>query len=485
VDGIGRADLARLPSGIDTLDSLTGGGIPSQSLSVLTGPPGTGKTVLAMQILFAQAREGKRCLYFTTLSEPAIKLIRYVQQFSFFDSALIDDRVSFIDLGTTLLSANANEVLAAVRARLEDEEPDFVVLDSFKAIHDLIGNDPSASRSLAYELAVTLAGWGTTTLLLGEYTPEQVTVLPEFAIADGIVQLSNERQGLTRLRQFEILKLRGADYVAGVHFFQIRPDGVHFYPRVRNSDADHEYETTLKPVPTGLAGLDEMLRGGLPLASTTLLEGGTGSGKTLLSLRFLITGAEQGEPGIHFGLEEDAPQIRAIARNLGWSLEPLEATGLLTLHHTAPVELNPDQFLGDAMALIRTVGAKRVVFDSSTSLSLGVDSEARFRQLLYALSGQLRTLGVTSIYTAEVAELLGSTQLSGRGISPITDNVILLRYVEIAGRLDRAISVLKARGVAHDTGLRRYSIESNGPAVGDAFTDLRKVLTGLPEVAAL
>jgi len=483
VDELTVADLNRLPTGTPSLDALTGGGIPAQSLSVITGSPGTGKTVLAMQVMFAQARLGRRCIYFTTLSEPALKVLRYMRLFSFFDESLLHDRVHFVDLGSTLLTANADEVVAEVRGRIERDEPDFVVIDSFKAIHELVGRDPGVGRSLAYELAVSLASWGATTLLLGEYTPQEVGLLPEFAIADGIIQLSNERQGLTRLRELEILKLRGAAYVAGAHFFEICADGVHLYPRVGTIGEAASAPAAHPVAPSGIAGLDEMLRGGLPGGSTTLVEGGTGTGKTLLSLRFLLEGVQRGEPGIYFGLEEGPLQLRAVMRGVDSDLERAEQSGALTLHHTPPVELNPDKFLGDAITLIREVGARRVVFDSSTSLALAVPSPTRFRELLFALSAQLRALAVTSIFTAEIPELLGATQLSGRAISPIADNVILLRYVEIGGRLDRAISVLKARGVAHAPELRRFAIGPTGPDVGAPYTDFRGVLTGLPELA--
>ena len=203
--------LKRLSTGSTALDAILGGGIPVGSVTVIAGEPGSGKTVFTLQALFHHARQGKKCLYFTTLSEPPLKVIRYMQLFSFFDSRLIEERIVFADLGSTLRSGGVEQALARMIERVESEEPDIVAIDSFKAIHDLL---PSAahSRAFVYDLSVGIAAWGATTLLVGEYRPEDIGAAPEFAIADGIVRLTTERQELTTARQLEILKMRGANY---------------------------------------------------------------------------------------------------------------------------------------------------------------------------------------------------------------------------------------------------------------------------------
>ena len=216
--------LERLSTGSDPLDAILGGGIPAQSVTVVAGEPGSGKTVFTLQTLFHQARQGKKCLYFTTLSEPALKVIRYMQLFSFFDPHLVDERIVFVDLGSAIRGSGAAKALEQMLQRVENEEPDLVAVDSFKAIHDLLPGD-GESRMFVYDLAVGMAAWGATTLLVGEYTAADISVAPEFAIADGIVRLTNERQELTTARQFEILKMRGANYITGRHFFEIGADG--------------------------------------------------------------------------------------------------------------------------------------------------------------------------------------------------------------------------------------------------------------------
>jgi circadian clock protein KaiC len=474
--------LERLSTGSAALDAILGGGIPAGSVTVIAGEPGSGKTVFTLQTLFHHARQGKKCLYFTTLSEPSLKVIRYMQLFSFFDARLVDERVVLVDLGS-VLRHGAEKALLEMIQRVESEGPDVVAIDSFKAIHELLP-DGDRVRTFVYDLAVGMAGWGATTLLVGEYTLEDIRIVPEFAIADGIVRLTNERQELTAARQFEVLKLRGANYVTGQHFFDIGDDGLVFYPRVRGPEMAGELPVDLTDrVATGVPGLDALLLGGLPRASATMVEGGTGTGKTLIGLHFLLEGARRGEPGILFTLEETPAQIRAVARSFGWDLAPLEAQGQLLISYTSPVELVTDRFLDEVLRQIAKVGARRAVLDSLTSMSLGVVSQRRFRELVYALTKHFRATGVTALLTVEVAELLGTTQLTGRGVSSIADNLIVLRYVEVEAHLERAVFVLKARGIGHTTELCRFVIGDSGARVGERFQDLRGVLTGIPQSA--
>ena len=167
----------RLGTGSTALDAILGGGIPAGSVTVIAGEPGSGKTVFTLQTLFHHARQGKKCLYFTTLSEPALKIIRYMQLFSFFDSRLIDERIVFVDLGSALRKDGAEKTLAQMMLRVESEGPDIVAIDSFKAIHDLLPDD-NRSRIFVHDLAVEIAAWGGTTFLVGEYTVEDIGVAP-------------------------------------------------------------------------------------------------------------------------------------------------------------------------------------------------------------------------------------------------------------------------------------------------------------------
>jgi circadian clock protein KaiC len=475
-----RKPLERLATGSAAFDRILGGGLPTRSVVVIAGEPGAGKTLFALQMLFHLARQGKKSLYLTTLSEPSLKLVNYMQQFSFFDARLVDRGIVFADLGSVIRGKGSEATLQEITERVEREEPVVVVIDSFKAIRDMVGNT-SAVRTFVYDLAVHTSAWGSACLFVGEYTDAEIATHSEFAIADGIIRFTNRRHELTAIREVEVLKLRGADYVTGGHFFEIGPDGLAFFPRVRSPDTlPAEPVSPVERVPTGVGGLDEMLGGGLPRASATVVQGGTGTGKTLLALHFLLEGARRGEVGIHFTLEETADQLRSIAQGFGWDLRPLEQSGLLTLSYVSPVELSTDCFLDRARQQVEQLGAKRAVLDSLTSMALGVPSERRFKELVYAFTKHFRARGVTLNMNMEIADLLGSAQLSGHGISFAADNVIQLKYVEVAGRLERGISVLKARGVQHATDVRRLSVKSDGIEIGSPFKGLRGVLTGLP-----
>ncbi len=472
--------LPRLETGSAGFDRILGGGFPQRSANMIIGEPGAGKTLFALQMLFHLARQGKKVLYFTTLSEPAIKLIGYMQQFAFFDEAMLGREIVLVDLGSALRRGGAGVALEEIMKRVEREEPSLIVIDSFKVIRDLLGEGP-AIRTFVYDLAVHLASWNAASLLVGEYTSAETASLSELAIADGIVRFTNRRHELTAVREVEVLKLRGSSFVSGAHFFEIGEQGLEFFPRVRAPDEVAPEPTgPIERAPTGVAGLDVMLGGGLPRRSATVVRGGTGTGKTLLGLKFLVDGARQGEPGILFTLEETPDQLRGIVQGFDWDVAGLEARGLLTLSYVSPVELSTDSFLGRARHLVERIGARRAVIDSLTSLAVGVPSDRRFRELVYAVTKHFRALGVTLNMNMETPELMGAGQISGYGISFAADNLIQLRYVELDGTLVRGLAVLKARGVRHEAAVRRMTIGVDGVEVGPPFEGLHGVLTGLP-----
>ena len=445
-------------TGDHRFDSVLGGGFPAQSVVVLAGEPGSGKTVLTLQLMFHAAREGKNCVYLTTLSEPAIKLIRYMQFFDFFDADLLDERIRLRDLGAAVRQG-ANETLSKLSRIIESDEPSLIAIDSFKSIADLMP-DAGAARKFVYDLATQTATWGATAFLLGEYGPEDMSRRAEFAVADGIVQLGAHRRELTSLRELEIVKLRGMGYVAGRHFFEIDQRGFFVYPRVRAPQQLRKPPARAgERVSTGITGLDALFGGGLPALSNTVVQGPTGSGKTLLGLQFLIAGAARGERGALCTLEETPDQLRTVAGSLGWDLETLEQKGLIVLHYSSPVELSTDRYLQTMRDLVADGKIKNVVFDSLTSMALGVPSDRRFKELVYAIGKHMRAANVTLVTTLETPQMLGSDELATRGVSFIADNLVQLRYVDSGGALQRAISVIKARGVRHQTALGMLAIK--------------------------
>lgn len=475
----GKPRIERLTTGVPTLDDILHGGFPEGSLNVITGGPGTGKSTLALQILFHQASLQKKNVYFTSILEPSVKFLRYMQQFDFFDPNAVGKTLFLSDLSGPALADGFDRTVETLKRVVEEREPAIIAIDSFKALRNRLP-DPMAAQSILYDLAVSLAFSDATALLVGEYTPEDVLILPEFFTADGILRLSTWTEGLRVSHQLEVLRQRGSSYAAGRHFFDITSAGITVYPRVSVPSEQITARRAATRLTTGVSGLDEMLGGGIPARTSTVLEGGTGTGKTTLALSFLIEGARKGEPGLFFTMDETAEQLVEMAENRGWELDRLTQQGLLEVVYTSPLDLVGDAVLQKAKELVERVGAKQVVIDSLTALSLSIAAEGRDQELAYALVKTFRAMGVTAVMTSETPQLLGTAELTARGLSAIADNIIMLRYVEIESRLARAISMLKVRGSAHDKVLRDLRITADRVEVGEPFLNYRGVLTGLP-----
>src|SRR5579872_3152705 len=363
-------------TGDASLDLVLGGGLPSGAMIVVAGPPGSGKTILAQQICFANASSERKALYYTTWSEPHDKMVRHLEPFAFFDVDALGDRVDFVHLAE-LFEAEPGHAFKAAGDEIVRQSfasrPSVIVIDSSKALHDVI--DPDSLRRAIYDLASKISYTDAVLILVGEYSGAETRTQPEFAVADGIVQLENEPHGPVDRRWLRVVKMRGAESVAGQHSFRIGNNGIEVFPRL---------ETALpRLVPTldtragfGLARLDEAVGGGIPRGDSTLLIGPSGVGKTLLALRFLAAGLDQGERCLHVSFQETEAQVREKVAATGWDWTKV-GDDQLVIRHIAPVELDLDQ----VAALIREElvrgDVKRVVIDSLAELGFAARETER------------------------------------------------------------------------------------------------------------
>jgi circadian clock protein KaiC len=474
-----RQPLGKLPTSIPGLDGILSGGIPELSINIITGPPGAGKTIFTQQILYSNATPDRKALYLVTLSEPSVKLLHYLQRFNFFDSEKVNTAVTYLDIGEVIREKGLEDAIAIIIKHVQEHKPALVAIDSFKAIHDM-AKDPVEVRKFGYDLSVRLTTWGVTAFLIGEYTQDEIEKEPIFAIADGIIRLHNHPQGLHYQRYIDVLKLRGEDYFTGLHPFNISDKGLTVYPRIKSLDQPGEIDLYAQKASTGVPELDAMLEGGLPRGSATMVAGGAGTGKTLLGLHLITAGVAQGEPGVIVTFQENPRQLREIARSFGWDLAEMERQGLLVHLYSSPVEIQPDIHAAHVREIVQRIGAKRVILDSLKDIEIATPDKVRFKDYIYALVNMFKLQGVTTLLTNEIPEMFGPFQLSEYGVSFVVDNVILLRYVELAGRMGRAINIMKVRGSQHSKEIRYFEISSDGIQIMTVVDAQTGVLTGIP-----
>ncbi|MDI6751533.1 MAG: ATPase domain-containing protein [bacterium] len=460
-----KAKLPIIPTGLKGLDNvILGGGLPQYSLNIVCGPPGSGKTIFCYQMLFFNAGQQNKAVCFSTVSEPPIKTLRYLQQFNFFELEKFKEHIKLRDLTTVLKNVQEGkgigEVINFIREEIEKESASFVLIDSFKAISSIIGGQ-DAMRRLIYGLAAELSVLQCTAFLIGEYTENEALTDPVFNIADGIIVLSSDRKGYLRRNYIEVLKMRGTDYFAGRHRFLIDSSGINVYPRLKPIEIAIPIESCeRKRIKTGIEGLDKMTNGGLYLGSATLLAGQSGTGKTILSLKFLDEGARNGQKGLLVSFEESPPHLFSMAKTLGIELDKLVKEEKIILCHASPVELSVDKFHYQLISLIRENKIERVVIDSISDISITIADPVNLKNYLLSLVTQLSGLGVTLLLSSEMPEErfgVTTTQLS-----VVIDAIITMRYKEANDIIKRVISVIKMRGSNHDKRIREYEITNDG-----------------------
>lgn len=466
--------MDRIPTHVPNLDRILYGGLPRNSTLLISGVPGSGKTILAHQIAYGNATPESKALLVTTVSEPMARVIRFTQGFSFFDLAKVGRAVIYEDIGPLLLEGNGERALDHIAELALQHQPTLLIVDSFKAIHD-VAESPAGLRRALYQLAARLATLSCTTLLVGEYATDEIAQVPETAIVDGIIELANQPRGLRDYRTLRVRKLRGSGYHAGEHSFRITPEGLVLFPRFVTPAVPEDYVVSQERVPTGVSGLDTLLHGGLLRGTSTLLIGDPGVGKTVTALHFLLHGVRQGEAGVYISFQEDPNQLRQIARNFGWEVEEMQAQQRLEMFYTSPVELDVDEHILKIVASMERVGARRAVIDSITDFQAGTARDHdRYFNYIYSLVQWCKDRNITIVLTHEISQMFSTAlTMTGLGISHIADNIILMRYVPSGFEVRRALTILKARGSIHSRAVREYTIsEQEGPQVGEPISGM-------------
>jgi circadian clock protein KaiC len=458
----------RMVTGVRGLDLILGGGLEPGAVVVVAGAPGTGKTILAQQICFAVGTTEHKGVYYSTVSEPDTKLVRHLEQFSFFDKGSLGSRVEHIHLGDFLRPARPEglgPLVSEIVRKTLDEEPAVVVVDSAKMLRDFAAE--RELRGALYDLTGRFAETQSVLLLVGEYTAEELGGGIEFSLADGIIQLEYEAREPVDRRTLRVVKMRGGSSVPGRHTFQIDSDGIRVFPRIE----------TLVPagvapvagrISSGVPGLERLMPGGMRQGDASLVMGPSGVGKTTLALRWITQGLEDGETCLFVTFQDTAEHLTEMGGAFGWDLSAAEAEGRLVISYVAMDDLDLDVLANSVRMNLDERPIRRIAIDSLAELVLADREWDRFPAYMRSLVGLVRAAGVSFLATSETVGATITSQ-SLEGLMFLFDNVFDLRYIEEQSGLGRALNIVKMRNRAHAMTLNQVTISDTGLAVGDAI----------------
>jgi len=476
----------RLKTGIPGLDDILHGGLPAGHLYLIEGNPGSGKTTFGVQFLLAGVAAGERALY-VTLAESHEELEQSAASHNFDISGIEIFEVSPPELASNSLEqytvfhpseVELADVMQSILERVTKAKAGRIVIDSMSELR-MLARDPLRYRRQIMTLKQFFMGQNTTVLLLDDRSGEGTDTQLQ-SIAHGVLRMETLQRefGVIR-RQLEIRKLRASAYREGFHDYVIRAGGLQFFPRLVAAEHSQQ-EVDADLLSSGIPELDRLVGGGLSRASSTLLLGPAGIGKSTLVTLYMVSAAARGERSVIFAFDEVTQSILVRCRGLGIPLEEHIKKGLVRVEPMDPAAISPGEFVARVRTEVEENNCRIIAIDSLNGLFQAMREEHAVAVQLHDLIAYLNQSGVASFMVLAQYGVIGSHMTVPVDISYLADNVLLFRYFEAQGAVKQAISVVKRRSGPHERTIRELLIENNKIQVGKPLYEFEGVLSGTP-----
>ena len=475
-----KSHFERITSGVVGLDQILRGGFIKGGLYIIEGAPGMGKTILGNQVSFHHAKAGNNILYVTLVAETVGRMLLNLSSLHFFDESIVGAGIFYISGFNALKNEGLGGLLHLLRREVVARHAAVLLLDGFASASDA-AHSSEELKVFVQQLQTQADAADCTVLLLTN--PFESAPTSEETMVDGIINLGSALCNSSALRELHVRKFRGSSYLEGVHNYHIGESGITVYPRmetqVRHKPSDDGRFTRIT---SGIPRLDSLIGGGIPERTMTMLVGPSGTGKTTAGLQFLARSSPD-EPGLLFGFYETPARIRTKARMFPPFVEALD-TGSIEIIWQPPSEWILDELATRVLEAVRRRNIRRLLLDGLAGFKKALRSRP-IEPFFAALVEELGSLGVSTICTAEAPEIIGPTITAPLGgLSDVTDNHILLRFVEVGARLYRILSVLKIRDSSFDSNLREFSITERGIEIGEDSATAELVLANLRRLGA-
>jgi len=474
--------LRKTPTGIQGLDEITGGGLPSGRPTLVSGGAGAGKTMFGLEFLVRGATQYGEPGVFISFEETIPDLAENALSLGFDLNRLVAEKKLFLDhvsISRAEISETGEFDLDGLFIRIADAVRRVgarrVVLDTLEALFAELPN-PRILRAEIRRLFGWLKQQGLTTVITAEREgPDKLTRhgIEEF-VSDCVILLDHRIREEISTRRLRIVKYRGSTHGTNEYPFLIDENGISVLP-ISSLGLDHVAPNAR--ISTGITRLDGMLGGqGFFRGSSILMSGTSGAGKTSVAAHFVDAACRRGERCLYFAFEESPKQIVRNMRSIGIDLNPWVSKGLLQFQAARPTYGGIEQHLLVTHRCVSSFKPGVVVVDPITNLLL-VSTLGEVRSMLTRMVDFLKTEQITAMFTSLTAGS-GTLEANEADVSSLMDTWLLLRTVEAGGELNRALYVLKSRGMDHSNQIREFLLTNDGLRLLDVYLGPDGVLTG-------